>query len=143
MQSYFKYIPYKMREEIVSDYSWEISYLRSIIAKHPDKYSWIKDVGIIEDLLFLGIFYRKVVSPLLGTRDFTRYAMKNGVSQVQIGRLKVDAVKLRHLYTLDKDFQELLRKFNIPLTLLNYSSVEGFLGSLREHWDNHEYTKSE
>ncbi len=141
LRAIVKELPYKLRNQIILEYTFRIRELDYLLETKPQKYQWLEDIELVKYLLLLGIFYRKVIDPILGTAEFTNRLKKLGIPGMSIGSTKLTSKSIREIKDLHK-FEKILFKFNLSAKFFDVDSTEEFLDNVRElklnEWDTYE-----
>jgi hypothetical protein len=140
--------------EITAEYRKKESAYKTLLQKKPSDYIWIHDDELILDLIFLSIFYRRVIYPMEETVKF--YEMINDPSlypfstekhqsnpiipkKIIIGTGSIDkelkekeiGINVIELQKIIDDFHIVLRSVDIPPKLLFYPSIDQFLQNIK------------
>lgn len=87
-------------------------------------------------LLETALFYKNVVVPMSkGSQAFISLA-NNEIHTVKMGKHIVTASERQKIRKIELEFNEILNKYNIPLSLLLFSDVKDFARSLNAFFES-------
>lgn len=129
---FLKVLPAPLKRELIIEYKNRVSDLKYTLEKNLDNY-WARDIDILEELIFLGIFYRRIIAPIYGTSQFSYTLIKKlKMNGVKIGSRKLTENETNTLYHIFKEFKSILDKYNLPIELFDYDTTEEFLNKVRK-----------
>lgn len=129
---FLKVLPAPLKRELIIEYKNRVSDLKYTLEKNLDNY-WARDIDILEELIFLGIFYRRIIAPIYGTSQFSYTLIKKlKMNGVKIGSRKLTENETNTLYHIFKEFKSILDRYNLPIELFDYDTTEEFLNKVRK-----------
>lgn len=122
-------LPWNIRSEINEEYENSIKQLEFLLDNKPRKFEWIDEEykDFIELLLFLSIFYRRVVYPIEGASTFTQRLQRVKANGIKTGRDTYTRGDFEKIDQTIKHFKIILRKYNLNKYILSYTRIEKFL----------------
>ncbi|MFA4849526.1 MAG: hypothetical protein WC626_07345 [Methanoregula sp.] len=150
-----KIVNKSLSKEIISEYKQKERSYWKLIKKHSPNYSWIFDNKVILNLIFVSVFYRRVIHPMEETvkfyklindpllyepntitlqkpHDITLKKIRIGISQIDKGDdLKQIDVNIHEIQKIITDFEEVSNIFDIPSKIFFYNSIDEFLQNLK------------
>jgi hypothetical protein len=131
-KEFLKFLPGPLKREILYEYKNRVSDLKYTLGKKLDTY-WEKDIEILEELLFLGIFYRRIIAPIYGTSQFSYTLIRDlKMNGLKIGSRKLSETETDKLYHIYKKFKSILNEYNLPIELFEYDTTEEFLNNVQK-----------
>lgn len=131
-EDFLKVLPAPLKRELIIEYKNRVSDLKYTLEKNLDNY-WARDIEILEELTFLGIFYRRIIAPIHGTSQFSYTLIKKlKMNGVKIGSRKLTENETNTLYHIFKEFKSILDEYNLPIELFDYDTTEEFLNKVRK-----------
>jgi hypothetical protein len=140
--------------EISAEYRKKESAYKTLLENKPSDYKWVHDDELILDLIFLSIFYRRVIYPMEETVKF--YEMINDPSlypslreklqydqflpkKIIIGTGSIDkeskekeiGIDIIDLQKIINDFHKILGAVEISPKMLFYPSIDQFLQNIK------------
>ena len=124
-------LPFELKNQILWEYNSRIRELEYVLKKKK-RYSYIKDedIEVIKNLLFLGIFYRKIINPISGAIEFTDQVNQLGIPNVKIGAIKLTQKNLIGLSNAVKEFERIINKFGLNAKFFDFDKIEDFLHNI-------------
>ncbi len=86
----------------------------------------------------MALFYKNIVLPLSKGSDAFVRLNTDKFSKVKIGGYTLTSIDRRRIRDMEKDFEGLLSKFNIPLQLLLFSDIKDFTRNLNQFYEQYE-----
>lgn len=131
-KDFLKVLPAPLKRELIIEYKNRVTDLKYTLQKNLDTY-WAKDIDLLEELLFLGIFYRRIIAPIQGTSQFSYTLIKTlKLNGVKIGSRKLSEKETNMIYHIYKKFVDILNDYNLPIELFDYDTTDEFLIKVRK-----------
>ncbi len=90
-------------------------------------------------LLETALFYKNVVVPMSRGSQAFIYRANNEIETVKMGKHVLTALERQKIRKIELEFNEILNKYNVPLSLLLFSDVKDFARSLNTFFESQQY----
>jgi len=111
--------------------------------QNVERYKFLNDhIKLVEDILALSIFHRRVVASLDGALTFFRTVTQmSGATGISIGKYEFTAEEKNKLLSLTISYRQLLKKFLITQDMFEFQDTREFMRillRLKQLWENAE-----
>lgn len=102
-----------------------------------DNYDYYEDLKerrkVIETLLALSIFYKRIIANFDGFLAFTKTLHRSQINKILIGSKEYSKKETARLYFISRDFLDIMLKFNISYLIFDYNETKEFLRNCKEY----------
>ena len=90
-------------------------------------------------LLETALFYKNVIVPMSkGSQAFVNFG-EGTIQKVKVGNYVLTEIDRRKIINIEREFNVILNKYNIPQSLLLFSDVKEFARSLNVFFESQQY----
>ena len=133
-------LPFELANQIYNEFHSRLKEINFIIEKSPRYRSLKKDYKVVELLLALSIFNKRVISNLDAAVKFhgriTRYST---AETIKIGTYELDGIERNKLLGVVMNYNQLIERFQIPNSVMDYFLTKEFLLNVKRFKDSFEY----
>lgn len=126
MLRFISKLPYPLKGQVIGEYdslSKELRYLME-----TGQYYWLRDdLDLLDFLLCLSIFYKRVIDPLRGTIEFTDTVSDLGARDVSVGSIRLTIENTKEIKDSIEEFYRIISRFGLDSWILDFSDVRDFL----------------
>lgn len=121
-------LPFDLANQIFNEYQGRIKEAEYIIEINTYYAQLRQDKSVVEILLALSIFHKRVISNLDGAVKFyNTVTTKSETDTIKIGSYKLNGDEKNNILALLITYRAVLDRFAITLTLFDYSETKEFL----------------
>ena len=131
IRMFCKELPRTLSQLLYNEYQVARKDLDFLLQTYPKTYKWIDDPEVIQLLLALSIFYRRVIAQLESAMSFSKRLFNLNVSHIEIGVDHIDHVQVEKMSKTVSEFYGLLKGFSIHTDLFDYYDLREFLSKLK------------
>lgn len=126
-------LPYELSNKIYNEYQSRKREVEYILEKYEAFFLLKEDEEIIELLLALSVFYKRIISNLdAATKFYGKVTSNSDASAVQIGNYKLTQSETNKLYSVIISYNQLLEKYSIPNSLMEYNETIELLKNIKQ-----------
>jgi hypothetical protein len=133
IEKYLKGLPYTLTQPMYREYeakSRELSRWRERSSSARMR-PYLNQLGVLEELIALGIYYRYVVAPLASSADFFgRLESSNEGVDLKVGGKRIDGEFRNRIDRGVNRFAAITRNFGLPAYLFSEGDVSAFVRNL-------------
>lgn len=120
-------LPRELSNQMYNEFYSRMSEIKFLM--EYDYYKKLKnDLKVIEMLLATSIFYKRVILNLESATKFSNNVYsKTDADTIRIGSYDLTSKENRRISAVVRNYKELMRKYSIPLELINYTETKVFL----------------
>ncbi|WP_127025054.1 hypothetical protein [Flagellimonas beolgyonensis] len=124
-------LPYKLTNQIYNEYQSRLKEVSYLIENYKTYKSLIQHINTVELFLSLSIFHKRVIMNLDGAVKFYGTVTSKGETDtIQIGGYKMTEDEKNKILAVVINYNQLLEKFSIPPTVMEYFETREFLKKL-------------
>jgi hypothetical protein len=136
-------IPRDVSQPMYAEYSNRLTEVKYLMEHRA--YSSLKpNIELIEMLLALSIFYKRVVTNLDSATKFSGTVFNSSAAEyIRIGKYKLTPLESRRIYAVVKSYRQLMVKYHIPEGVINYTETKDFLRAVKYYKRACEYREKD
>ncbi len=124
-------LPYKLSNQIYKEFQNRFREATYLIENYKTYRKLQDDIGIVELLLSLSIFHRRVISNLdAAVKFYGTVSDKSQADTVNIGSYKMTGDEKNKFLAIIINYNQLIEKFSIPPNFMEYYETRDFLKNL-------------
>ncbi len=136
-------IPRDVSQPMYAEYSNRITEVKYLM-EYKTYSSLKKNTGLIELLLSMSIFYKRVITNLDSATKFSSTVFNSSKAEyIRIGKYKLTPLESRRIYAIVQNFRKLMIKYNIPVGVINYTETKDFLRAVKNYKSICEYREKD
>jgi hypothetical protein len=126
-------IPRDVSQPMYAEYSTRIAEVKYLLENKA--YVELKsNMDLIEMLLALSIFYKRVITNLESATKFSGTVFKMSEAEyIKVGQYKLTPKENRRIQSVVRNYRELISKYNIPQGVIDYSATNEFLKGIKRY----------
>lgn len=130
-------LPYKLSNQIYNEFENRFKDAKYLIQNYSYYKGLKKDVRVIELLLALSIFHKRLVSNLDAAVKFYGTVTRSSKAEIiSIGGYKLNASERNKLLGLLMHYNNLRNRFKLPVDIFEYLETKEFLRNIIKFKDN-------
>lgn len=124
-------LPFELASQIYNEYQSRFKDASFLIETYKAYRPLAKNIKTVELFLSLSIFHRRIITNLDGAVKFYGTVTKKGnTDTIRIGAYDLTGEEKNKLLSVVLNYRELLEKFSIPPTVMEYFETRDFLKKL-------------
>ena len=124
-------LPFKLSNQIYNEYQSRLSEARYLIDNYQSYKKLIEHVKLVELLLSLSIFNKRVIMNLDAAVKFHgTVSRKSETDTIKIGKYELNTEEKNKLLGVVMNYKELIKRFSIPGPMMEYDETRDLLKSL-------------
>lgn len=126
-------IPRDVSQPMYAEYSSRISEVKYLM-EHKAYSSLKKNTDLIEMLLSMSIFYKRVITNLDSATKFSGTVFNSSTAEyIGIGKYKLTPLESRRIYAVVQNYRQIMVKYHIPEGVINYTETKDFLRAVKNY----------
>lgn len=124
-------LPFELANQIYNEFQNRLKEANHLIDNYKNYKSLKNDTEVVELILSLSIFHRKVISNLDGAVKFYgTVSTKSQADTITIGNYKLTGDEKNKILAVVINYNQLIEKFSIPPDVMEYYETRDFLNKL-------------
>jgi hypothetical protein len=126
-------LPYDLANQIYNEFQARLVEVKYLIEVAPSYKVLKKELEVIELLLALSIFHKRVVANLDAAIKFHKTVSEYGkVDTVRLGQYDFTGTEKNQLLSLVLNYRALIAKYGIPTSFMDYYETKEFLKNVKD-----------
>ena len=131
-----KGLPYYLSNLLYSEYQIYLKEINFLVKTFSNKYSWLNDIDfeIIELILALSIFFRRIIAQLESVYSFRErvFPTDDKEASIEIGSYSFNKEESQKIEKVINQFWNICERYGIQIYLFDFSDSETFLYKLKK-----------
>lgn len=125
-------LPFELANQIYNEYQSRLKEVNFLVERYKTYKPLAENIKTVELFLSLSIFHRRIITNLDGAVKFYGTVTKKGnTNTIRIGSYDLTGAEKNKLLAVVLNYNELLAKFSIPPTVMEYFETREFLKKLK------------